>query len=241
MLIFDEILVGFRLARGGAQEYFGVRADMVTYGKTLGGGLPVGVVCGKHRFMKRFRDDRPTQICFARGTFNSHPYVMGTMNEFLARIERPEIAALYERADRLWNARARDLNARLEAQDLPVRVANLSSIWTTLYQVPSRYNWMFQYYLRAQGLAVSWIGTGRFIFSLNFPDEDFDAVARRYVTAAREMQADQWWWQSPALTNRSIKKQVLRELVCRYAQERRAAGSRISPSSSGSISSPWRT
>ena len=79
-LIFDEVFVGFRLARGGAQEYFGVRADMVTYGKTLGGGLPVGVVCGKHAWMKRFRDDRPADICFARGTFNSHPYVMGAMD-----------------------------------------------------------------------------------------------------------------------------------------------------------------
>jgi glutamate-1-semialdehyde 2,1-aminomutase len=47
VLIFDEVLVGFRLARGGAQEYFGVKADMVTYGKSLAGGLPVGVVCGR--------------------------------------------------------------------------------------------------------------------------------------------------------------------------------------------------
>ena len=69
--------MGFRLGRGGAQEYFGVRADLVTYGKTLGGGLPVGVICGAHRFMKRYRDDRPSDACFARGTFNSHPYVMG--------------------------------------------------------------------------------------------------------------------------------------------------------------------
>ncbi len=59
VLIFDEVFVGFRLALGGAQEYFGVRADMVTYGKTLGGGLPVGVVCGKKELMKRFREDRP--------------------------------------------------------------------------------------------------------------------------------------------------------------------------------------
>ena len=47
VLILDEIFVGFRLAPGGAQEYFGIRADMVTYGKTLGGGLPIGVVCGR--------------------------------------------------------------------------------------------------------------------------------------------------------------------------------------------------
>ncbi|MEI7784966.1 MAG: aminotransferase class III-fold pyridoxal phosphate-dependent enzyme, partial [Betaproteobacteria bacterium] len=84
-LIFDEVFVGFRLAPGGAQAYFGVQADMVTYGKTLGGGLPVGVVCGQRHWMKRFREDRPADICFARGTFNAHPYVMGAMSAFLRR------------------------------------------------------------------------------------------------------------------------------------------------------------
>ena len=65
-LIFDEVFVGFRLAPGGAQEYFGIRADLVTYGKTLGGGLPIGAVCGRKHLMKRFREDRPADICFAR-------------------------------------------------------------------------------------------------------------------------------------------------------------------------------
>src|SRR6266436_5104670 len=87
VLIFDEVFVGFRLSPGGAQEYFGVKADMVTYGKTLAGGLPIGVICGRRQFMRRFRDDRPADICFARGTFNSHPYVMGAMSEFLKRID----------------------------------------------------------------------------------------------------------------------------------------------------------
>ncbi|MFZ0147939.1 MAG: aminotransferase class III-fold pyridoxal phosphate-dependent enzyme, partial [Xanthobacteraceae bacterium] len=91
VLIFDEVFVGFRLARGGAQEYFGVRADLVTYGKTLGGGLPVGVVCGRHDLMKRYRDDRPADICLARGTFNSHPYVLAAMNEFLRALKTPQI------------------------------------------------------------------------------------------------------------------------------------------------------
>ncbi len=87
VLILDEVFVGFRIAYKGAQEYFGVSADLVCYGKTLGGGLPVGVLCGKHRLMKRFRDDKPADICFARGTFNSHPYVMAAMNEFLEKLE----------------------------------------------------------------------------------------------------------------------------------------------------------
>ena len=64
ILIFDEVFVGFRLAQGGAQEYFGVRADMVTYGKTLGGGLPIGVVCGRSDLMRRFREEKPADICF---------------------------------------------------------------------------------------------------------------------------------------------------------------------------------
>jgi len=92
-------------------------------------------------------------------------------------------------------------------------VANLSSIWTFNYLEASRYNWMFQYYLRAQGLSLSWIGTARLIFSLNYSDADFTAVADRVVAAAEAMQRDGWWWQNPALTNKAIRRRVLRELL----------------------------
>ncbi len=95
VLIFDEVFVGFRLARRGAAEYFGVQPDLVTYGKSLGGGLPVGVLCGRAALMKRSRADRPADVCFARGTFNSHPYVMGAMAEFLDYLETPETHAVY--------------------------------------------------------------------------------------------------------------------------------------------------
>jgi len=213
VLIFDEIFVGFRLCPGGAQEFFGVRADMVTYGKTLGGGLPVGVVCGTHRLMRRFREDRPTDICFARGTFNAHPYVMTAMNEFLRRLETPEIRAGYLGLESRWNARVARLNDRLAARQLPVRLANLVSICTTLYQDPGRYNWMFQFYLAAQGLTLSWVGTGRFIFSHNYSDDDFTVVADRIVAAAEAMKADGWWWESPSLSNAGIKRRILREML----------------------------
>jgi glutamate-1-semialdehyde 2,1-aminomutase len=229
VLIFDEVFVGFRLAPGGAQEYFGVRADMVTYGKTVAGGLPVGVLCGLAQFMRRFREDRPADICFARGTFNAHPYVMGAMHEFLLRIETEAVRRLYRDLDQVWNARARRLNERLTAAQLPVRVANLSTIWTLYYASPSRYNWMFQYYLRAAGLALSWVGTGRLIFSLNYTEADFAEAAERILSAAREMQRDGWWWADPQLTNKSIKRRVLKEMIqARWA----------STSPMGSISSP---
>src|SRR5215813_8976497 len=140
VLIFDEVFLGFRLARGGAQEYFGVRADLVTYGKTVGGGFPIGVICGRKDLMKRFRDDRPADICFARGTFNSHPVVMGAMNEFLQLLDKPEISELYRDLDGRWNERAERLNKGLRDEGLPVQVANMSSIWTVCYTMPSRYN-----------------------------------------------------------------------------------------------------
>jgi len=213
VLLFDEVFVGFRLAMGGAQEYFGVRADLVIYGKTLGGGLPIGIVCGRKDLMRRFREDRPADVCFARGTFNSHPYVMAAMNEFLRFLETPQAHALYLDLDQVWNDRAHRFNRRLQDEGLPVQVANISSIWTVLYTQPSRYNWMLQYYLRAEGLAPSWVGTGRLIFSLNYTDRDFDEVTERFVAAAKAMLHDGWWWRNPALTNRSIKRRILKEMI----------------------------
>jgi glutamate-1-semialdehyde 2,1-aminomutase len=212
VLIFDEVFVGFRLGQGGAKDYFGVQPDMITYGKTLGGGLPVGVLCGRGALMKRYRSDRPVDVCFARGTFNAHPYVMGAMWEFLHRLHAPDIRNLYRSLDRTWNGRVFQLNSRLEAASVPVRVENLLSIWTVCYTRPSRYNWMLQYYLRAEGLALSWIGTGRLIFSLNFDDNAFDAVCDRFVTACQKMERDGWWWADAATTNRSIKRRILREI-----------------------------
>jgi len=215
VLILDEVFMGFRLGPGGVQEYFGVRADMVTYGKTLGGGFPVGVVCGRGDLMSRFREERPADICFARGTFNSHPYVMAAMQVFLERLEGAEVQSMYSRLEERWNGRAQDLNERLRAAGVPVQVANLSTVWSVFYTQPSRYNWMLQFYLRAEGLGLSWVGTGRLIFSLNYTDVDFSEVAERFVRAARAMQADGWWWSDPGLTNRGIRRKVLRELVAR--------------------------
>jgi glutamate-1-semialdehyde 2,1-aminomutase len=217
-LIFDEVFVGFRLAPGGAQEYFGVKADMVTYGKTLGGGLPVGVVCGQSRWMKRFRDERPADICFARGTFNAHPYVMGAMAAFLRRIDTPPVQDLYTGLDERWNQRALALNERLAQANLPVRVANMSTIWTILYTEPSRYNWMFQFYLRQQGLALSWVGSGRLIFSLNYDDAHFEAVSQRFIEAAKRMREDGWWHGDPSLSNKGIRRSLLREMLARRSR-----------------------
>ncbi|MDE8652934.1 aminotransferase class III-fold pyridoxal phosphate-dependent enzyme [Novosphingobium album (ex Liu et al. 2023)] len=210
-LIVDEVFTGFRLARHGACEYFGLKPDMVTYGKTLGGGLPVGVLCGRADLMKRFREDRPADICFARGTFNSHPYVMGAMDAFLRHMETPEGKALHDGIDECWDARATRLNARLAAEGLPVRVANLSTIWTVWYTQASRYHWMLQFYLRAEGLALSWVGSGRFIFSLAYTEADFAEVEERFVRAAKAMADDGWWWSGEANAAPKLNRRLVRE------------------------------
>jgi glutamate-1-semialdehyde 2,1-aminomutase len=141
--------------------------------------------------------------------------VIAAMNEFLRYLQTPQADAMYRGLDEAWNARATRLNDRLRADNLPVAVANMSSIWTVYYTKPSRYNWMFQYYLRCEGLALSWIGTGRFIFSLDYTDADFDAVADCFVAAAKAMALDGWWRDNPALTNKSIKRAILKETIAR--------------------------
>ena len=212
-LILDEVFLGFRLAPGGAQAYFDVQADMVTYGKTLGGGLPVGVVCGKAQWMKRFSADKPGDICFARGTFNAHPYVMATMNVFLQRLQTPEVRAQYEVASAVWQSRQERLNVALNAAQLPVRVAGMETVWSVLFDVPSRYNWMLQYYLREQGIALSWVGSGRMIFNFEFDDTVFELFTQRFIKAAQRMQEDGWWWAPEHQNNRNIRRQVLREML----------------------------
>jgi len=213
VLILDDVFTGFRLARGGTAKWLGIEPDMVTFGKTLGGGLPVGVVVGRAALMKRFRPDRPADICFARGTFNAHPYVMAATNAFLRWLDGPEADALYDGLDARWDNRAAAFNDALAAAGVPVGAAHLSSIWTILYHVPSRFNWMLQYYCRAEGLLLSWVGTGRIIFSLNYTDADMAEVTARFVRAAQAMRADGWWWCRDGATSKAVRRGFLRELV----------------------------
>lgn len=213
VLIFDEVFTGFRLSYRGAQGFFDIQADLVTYGKTLGGGYPVGVVAGTHQLMKRYKDNKPVDVSFARGTFNSHPYVMGAMNAFLIRVNSPDIQAVYQSSEEVWNDRVNLLNERIQAKKLPLKIVNMHSILSVIYTRPSRYNWMFQFYLRDAGLELSWTGTGRFIMSLSITDNEFFSIIDCVVNAAQKMENDGWWWQSPTLTNKGIKQAFLRDML----------------------------
>ena len=192
-LILDEVFSGFRLAPRGAQAYFGLEADIVVYGKTVAGGLPIGVVCGRGALMRRFDPEHPMRLAYVAGTFAAHPLTMGAMHAFLEWVTRDDVAALYQQADRQCQRWMESTNDVLSALAIPVRVARFSTVFTFLFTQPSRYNWLLQYYLRAAGVNLSWVGTGRCMTSLDFQPEDYAALQDRIVSATRQMLADGWW------------------------------------------------
>ena len=140
---------------------------------------------------------------------------MGAMYEFLQRLDtraRPRAVPRPRRSS--GTARAQALNERLRAAGLPVRVANLSSIWTICYTQPSRYNWMFQYYLRAAGLRLE-LGRHRAadlqpeLHRCGFRGRSADAfVGGRAGDAGGRLVVGR-----PALTNKSIRRRVLKEML----------------------------
>jgi len=214
-LIFDEVYTGFRLAPGGAQEYFGVAADMVVYGKTVGGGMPIGVVCGTRSLMRRFDPERPMRIAYVIGTFSGHPVVMGAMNEFLRWLVEPATPGEYAEMNERCAGWARTTNLALADERLPLRVVHLGTVWTVLFSEPGRYNWLLQYYLRAQGVTLSWVGTGRCLSNMDFTEKDYDDLQTKLLAAARAMKADGWWPSAAEQPGRvrHMRRMLVREVL----------------------------
>lgn len=100
LLIFDEVITGFRLAKGGAQEYFGVKADIVTFGKIIGGGMPVGAYCGSRALMKEVAPCGPV---YQAGTLSGNPVAMAAGLAQLTYLnEHPEVYTdIAAKADKL--------------------------------------------------------------------------------------------------------------------------------------------
>jgi glutamate-1-semialdehyde 2,1-aminomutase len=214
-LIFDEVFTGFRLAVGGGQEYFGVQADLVVYGKTVAGGLPIGVVCGTSALMRRFDPDHPMRLAYVVGTFSAHPSVMGAMYEFLQWVTRPATKALYDEMNERCASWVEATNRQLVDESLPLRVMHLGTIWTVLFKEPSRYNWLLQYYLRAEGMALSWVGTGRCMTSMDFSLDDYRALQEKLLQAAHHMRRDGWWLNAEQHPEREkhMRQRLLREML----------------------------
>jgi len=193
LLIFDEVYTGFRVAPKGAQEAYGVQADIVTYGKTLGGGLPVGVCCGGKKAMTRSDPEKAARVAYVIGTFAGHPAVMGSMNAFLKWHSRPETRDMYGAMHKRIEDFITKANKQFKTSGYPLKLANWFSVWSMMYTEPGRYHWMLQYYMRDAGVALSWVGTGRCLFALDWTEQHYDELLTRMLKACEMMKAGGWW------------------------------------------------
>mmetsp|Transcript_95364 Transcript_95364/g.208617 ORF Transcript_95364/g.208617 Transcript_95364/m.208617 type:complete len:603 (-) Transcript_95364:78-1886(-) len=208
-LIFDEVYTGFRLHPRGAQGVYDVKADLVVYGKTLGGGLPIGVVCGPKDLMQRGDKVKAARINYVIGTFAGHPFVMATMNEFLRWLQLPETEKSYDIMHSEIDAFISKSNKAFKDKGYPLEFANWFSVWSMLFTQPGRYHWMFQYYLKDAGVNLSWVGSGRLLFSLNWKKADYDRLLDRVLVACENMQKGGWW--EPPVAN--IKQKLAVEIA----------------------------
>lgn len=201
-LIFDEMITGFRIHPGGAQAWFDVSADIATYGKIIGGGLPIGAIAGKAQYLDRldggqwqYGDDSQPQIptTFFAGTFCKHPLAMAAAHAVLHHL-KTEGAVLQERLNQRTTKFVAQLNCYFEAESIPIQLANFGSLFgpatsqaPTFFEsgAPSPTPDLFYYHLLHQGILVR--GGGGFL-STAHSDADlaniFQAV-QRSVSALR--------------------------------------------------------
>jgi glutamate-1-semialdehyde 2,1-aminomutase len=123
VLIFDEVITGFRLARAGAQEYFGIQADLVTYGKIIGGGMPVGAYGGKREIMEVVS---PSGNVYQAGTLSGNPVAMAAgMAQLTYLNDHPEIyTELEQKGEQLYGG----MEKMCEELSLPWQVNHVSSL-----------------------------------------------------------------------------------------------------------------
>jgi glutamate-1-semialdehyde 2,1-aminomutase len=128
LLIFDEVITGFRVALGGAQHYYGVTADIIVFGKILGGGFPIGAFCGSKEIMERLDTriyERP-QYAFHGGTFTANPI---TMKAGLATLKLLEDGRLINRLNKTGRKIREQLRDIFEANNVDVHVTGDSSLF----------------------------------------------------------------------------------------------------------------
>ncbi len=193
-LIFDEIVSGFRAHLGGAQALFSVVADIATYGKVIGGGLPIGVVAGKARFMDaldggqwNYGDDTAPEVgmTFFAGTFVRHPLALAAAWACLNHLKEqgPQLQEqLNQRTERLVDT----LRIHAKQVDLPVRITHFSSLFSLEFPTDLPCASLFYAYMREKGIHL-WEGRLG-ILTTAHTDEDLHRIVEAFKHSVAEMQ-----------------------------------------------------
>lgn len=128
LLIFDEVITGFRLAPGGAQEYFGVKADLVTYGKIIGGGMPVGAYGGSRALMEHVAPCGPV---YQAGTLSGNPVAMAAGLAQLRYLhDHPQV---YTHINDMGALLAQDMGKLCETSQVPVAINQVGSLLSPFF------------------------------------------------------------------------------------------------------------
>ena len=194
--IFDEVVTGFRTHAGGAQAIFGIRADMATYGKIIGGGLPIGILTGKPQFldtldggMWQYGDDSFPEVgvTFFAGTFVRHPLALAATYSVLQHLKE-QGPQLQERLNEKTAKMVERLNAYLQERQVPVKIENFASIFYFSFPADMRFGSLFYYNMREKGIHVQ-EGFPCFLTTAH-SQADIDRIVKAFQGSIAEMQAD---------------------------------------------------
>ena len=161
-LIFDEVITGLRIGFGGAQEHFGVKADLASYGKVVGGGMPIGVVAGKAEYMAgldggywQYGDDsRPEAgMTYFAGTFVRHPLTLAASRAIMLHLKEGG-QPMYDRLNELSQYLADELNKIFEQLDAPLSLAHFGSLFKIQFAQEMVYSEVFFAGLRRRGMHI---------------------------------------------------------------------------------------
>lgn len=165
VLIFDEIITGFRMHPGGTQALFGVKADLGTYGKVIGGGISIGAIVGNKRCMDaldggfwEFGDDSIPEagVTYFAGTFVRHPLALATCKASLLHMKE-QGPALQDELARKTERFATEFNTYLKSNNLPMEVVYYRSLWKLIMLEDVPYSELFFVLMRERGIHV-WDG-----------------------------------------------------------------------------------
>merc|ERR1719382_348929 len=131
------------------------------------------------------------------------------MNAFLKWHSRTETQAEYDDLHARIATFVKTANAAFVQHGYPLQLSNWFSVWSMMYTAPGRYHWMLQYYMRDSGVALSWVGTGRCLFSLDWSTDHFEELLSRMLLACKAMKSG-GWWEAPRV---NVKKAVGAEFV----------------------------